>query len=128
MTISEPGQAHAETPWGWHLVLNLYECDPDLIRSYEVIEQFVADLCELIDMQRIGEPIIVEFGDDPKIAGYSMLQLIETSSLAGHFANKSKAAYLDIFSCKEFDPQIAAHFCIETFKAKKASGRFIFRD
>ncbi len=125
--ISEPEQMPAETPWGWHLVLNLYQCEPDLIGSYEIIEQFVIDLCELIEMRRFGDPIIVNFGDDPNVAGYSMFQLIETSNLAGHFANKSGAAYLDIFSCKKFDPQIATDFCIKTFKAKKAAGRFIAR-
>ncbi len=129
LTLDEPEQLSTELapPWGWHLILNLYQCDPDLIKSYEAIEKFVIDLCDLIEMRRFGDPIIVDFGDDPSVAGYSMLQLIETSNLTGHFANQSGAAYLDIFSCKKFDPQTAVDFCIKTFKAEKAAGRFISR-
>jgi S-adenosylmethionine/arginine decarboxylase-like enzyme len=128
VVMSEPGKEQANSPWGWHLVLNLYQCNPDLIQSAEVIEKYVIDLCELIEMRRFQEPIIVNFGDDPVVAGYSMLQLIETSNLAGHFANNSDAAYLDIFSCKKFDPQVAAEFSAQAFEAKKTAGVFISRD
>lgn len=126
-TLNEPEHSSNTLPWGWHLVLNLYQCDPDLIQSAEVIEDFVINLCDLIDMRRFGEPTIVNFGDDPTVAGYSMFQLIETSNISGHFANESGAAYLDIFSCKAFDPQVAAEFCIKSFKAKKAAGEFVAR-
>jgi S-adenosylmethionine/arginine decarboxylase-like enzyme len=126
--IDEPEQNRRTKPWGWHLVLNLYQCDPSLIQSPEVIENFIIDLCELIEMRRFGDPIIVNFGDDPAVAGYSMFQLIETSNIAGHFANESNAAYLDIFSCKAFDPQLATDFSIKTFSAQKAAGTFIARD
>jgi S-adenosylmethionine/arginine decarboxylase-like enzyme len=127
-TLNEPEHSSNNTPpWGWHLILNLYQCDSDLIQSAEVIQEFVIDLCDLIDMRRFGQPIIVNFGDDPTVAGYSMFQLIETSNISGHFANESSAAYLDIFSCKAFDPQVAAEFCIKSFKAKKAAGEFAAR-
>ena len=126
--MEEPGvPATGEKPWGWHLVLNLYECDPERITSADVIRQFVIDLCDLIHMRRFGEPLIVNFGEDPRVTGYSLVQLIETSNITGHFANQSNAAYLDIFSCKEFDPEIATRFCVETFRAKKFSGVFINR-
>ena len=60
--------------------------------------------------------------------GFQLVQLIETSNICGHFANASRAAYLDIFSCKQFDPGVAAAFCIETFQAAKASGIFLNRE
>jgi S-adenosylmethionine/arginine decarboxylase-like enzyme len=125
--LNEPEPSSDTLPWGWHLILNLYQCDSSLIQSAEVIKTFVIDLCDLIDMRRFGQPIIVDFGDDPAVAGYSMFQLIETSNIAGHFANESGAAYLDIFSCKAFDPQVAAEFCIKFFKAQKAAGEFVAR-
>jgi S-adenosylmethionine/arginine decarboxylase-like enzyme len=123
-----PESEKKDTPWGWHLVLNLYECDPSRIKSAQVIRQFVIDLCEHIQMRRFGEPTIVNFGDDPRVAGYSLVQLIETSNICAHFADESCAVYIDIFSCKRFDPESAATFCIETFKASKAAGTFLSRD
>lgn len=127
-TMPEPGTDGRVQPWGWHLVLNLYDCSPEKIQSADVIYQFVVDLCELIQMRRFGEPTIVNFGDDPRVAGYSLVQLIETSNICAHFANESNAVYLDIFSCKKFDPEIAAQFCTQVFEAGKASGTFISRD
>lgn len=126
--LEEPQRPFDKTPWGWHLVLNLYDCDPETIRSYHGIYQFVIDLCDLIEMRRFGEPIIVDFGDDPVVSGYSLLQLIETSNICGHFANQSNSAYLDIFSCKSYDPDVATDFCARTFKAQKIAGTFIARD
>lgn len=128
VVINEPGREAANTPWGWHLVLNLYECDPQVIQSEEAIKRFIVELCDLVEMRRFGDPVVINFGDDPRVTGYSMFQLIETSNIAGHFANRWDSAYLDIFSCKAYDPQLAAEFCVSTFKAKKAKGLFIFRD
>jgi S-adenosylmethionine/arginine decarboxylase-like enzyme len=43
----------------------------------------------------------------PEAAGYSLVQLIETSAVTGHFCDASGDAYLDVFSCKDFDAQVA---------------------
>ncbi len=126
--VPEPGASREVTPWGWHLALNLYECSLERVTSAETIRAFVIELCERIEMRRFGEPTIVNFGEDPHVSGYSLVQLIETSNICGHFANASRAAYLDIFSCKQFDPQIAAEFCIQSFQAGKASGVFMSRE
>lgn len=126
--MPEPETTGKAAPWGWHLVLNLYNCDLGQIQSAEVIRQFVIDLCDLIEMRRFGEPTIVNFGEDPRVSGYSLVQLIETSNICAHFADQSRAVYIDIFSCKKFEPETAAAFCMETFRAEKASGSFISRD
>lgn len=127
LTMPKPELRNEHVPWGWHLVLNLYDCNPALITSAGVIEKFVIELCDLIKMRRFGPPTIVNFGEDPRVAGYSLVQLIETSNICGHFANDSNAAYLDIFSCKAFDPQVAADFCAATFEAQGAKGVFVSR-
>jgi S-adenosylmethionine/arginine decarboxylase-like enzyme len=128
MTMPEPETSANNAPWGWHLVLNLYDCDQDRIMSAEVIRQFVIELCDLIEMRRFGEPTIVNFGEDPRVTGYSLVQLIETSNICAHFADYSRSVYLDIFSCKKFDPEVATAFCIKVFQAGKAAGTFISRE
>jgi S-adenosylmethionine/arginine decarboxylase-like enzyme len=70
-------------------------------------------------MKRFGKTQIVDFGEDPRVSGYSMTQLIETSLISGHFANQSRAAYIDIFSCKRYDPNIATEFSRDRFGAKR---------
>ncbi len=116
-----------EDCWGLCTSIDLKECDPATIRDAEKIHQFVLELADLIDMKRFGEPQIIHFGPDDRVAGYSMTQLIETSLLSAHFANDTNAAYIDIFSCKEYSPSVAAAFCKKFFGAKGMNNTVFFR-
>ena len=101
--------------WGLAAAIDIYDCDPDKIRDADLIRRFVVELCELIEMKRFGETTIVHFGEDERVAGYSMVQLIETSLISAHFANKTNAVYLDVFSCKAYDPEEVRRFAQEFF-------------
>ncbi|MBE6525618.1 MAG: S-adenosylmethionine decarboxylase, partial [Thermoplasmata archaeon] len=90
--------------------------------------QFAIDVSDYIEMKRYGEPIAVFFGDHPKVQGYSLIQLIETSQISGHFAEDTDRAFIDVFSCKKFPPEKTAKFCQEYFGAKKMEYSIAFRD
>jgi S-adenosylmethionine/arginine decarboxylase-like enzyme len=117
----------AMNAWGILTSVDIHECDPGLIRSASAIKDFVIQLCDLIEMKRFGEPVIVHFGEDERVAGYSMTQLIETSLISAHFANQTNNIYLDIFSCKYYDPQKAAEFSRNFFKGKDANINVVLR-
>lgn len=102
--------------WGLYCSVDIHNCDPDIIRDAEMIRQYAIQLCDLIEMKRFGETQVVNFGEDERVAGYSMVQLIETSMISGHFANLTNTAYIDIFSCKYYDPEVAAQFSLSYFK------------
>lgn len=112
--------------WGYHLILNLYKCN-DAIKSEESIKEYVTKLCNLIEMKRYGNCECVEFGEDPKVTGYSMFQLIETSNIAGHFVNINNNAFLDIFSCKKYNVLDAINFSINFFNAQDYLFNYIER-
>ena len=105
--------------WGLETQIDLYDCDAGLIRDVDAVKRYVAELCKLIDMKTFGETVVVDFGDDPRVSGFSMTQLIETSLISGHFANQSNAVFINIFSCKYYNQQKAVDFTKEFFKAKK---------
>ena len=107
---------------------DLKNCNPETIRDAGKIREFVIQLCDLIKMKRFGEPQIINFGPCERVAGYSLTQLIETSLIGAHFANETNAAYIDIFSCKEYAPQLTAEFCREFFGADNATVHIAFRD
>ena len=113
--------------WGISSSIDCYDCDADMIRSIAQVKLFTKQLIELIDMRAYGPCHVVYFGEDEKVAGLSMFQLIETSCISAHFANQSNAAYIDIFSCKKFDPEIAAKFCKAFFQAKSINIQTNFR-
>ena len=104
--------------WGMSLSLDLYKCNPDTIRDADKIKEYVKQLCDLIEMKTYGKCHVVHFGDDPKVTGFSMTQLIETSLVSGHFANNTNAAYLDIFSCKWYDIDKVRDFSEKFFEAQ----------
>lgn len=104
--------------WGLSSSTDLYGCNPAFIRSPAKIRQFVLELCDLIKMKRHGDTIIQRFGDG-SLEGYSMFQFIETSSITAHFDETENRAFIDIFSCKSFDPEVAAQFSKEFFEAKE---------
>jgi len=106
------------TPWGFLTSLDLYACNAETIRSAEKIRRYVVELCDLIEMKRFGECQVVHFGQEDRVAGYSMVQLIETSLISGHFANLTNGAYIDIFSCKPYEPQQVGDFSKAYFEAK----------
>lgn len=107
--------------WGLSSCIDLYECDLGNMQDAEGIKDFVRRLCEKIGMRRYGETQVVHFGDDPRVTGFSMTQLIETSLISAHFADNSRAIYLDVFSCAPYDPKAAAEFAAEHFGAARYS-------
>lgn len=104
--------------WGLLTSVDVYKCNPELIRDASAIKQFVYELCDKIEMKRYGECNVVNFGEDERVAGFSMTQFIETSLISGHFANESNTVYLDIFSCKFYEPRDVSEFAVEFFKGE----------
>ena len=107
--------------------IDIYDCDPDLIRDADAIRRFVVELCDLIEMKRFGETQVVHFGEDERVEGFSMVQLIETSLISGHFANLTNAVYLDVFSCKPYNPQIVREFSQAFFGGDQSSLQIAIR-
>jgi S-adenosylmethionine decarboxylase len=113
--------------WGVSSSIDLYECDLHLMQNAEAIREFVKILCDRIKMRRYGETQVVFFGDDPRVTGFSMTQLIETSLISAHFADASCAIYLDVFSCAPYEPEEVAEFAKQYFKAGRYSLNIVYR-
>lgn len=127
--INSPKKSE-ENFFGQELVLNLYGCDPKKISSRREIHKFVVELCDnVIHMRRYGKPLIPHFGhDNPITSGYSLVQLIETSSVTAHFSELKKSVYLNVFSCAWFDPKKTEAFCKKFFGAKSVEHHLLKRE
>ncbi len=113
-------EARAINAWGIASAIDIYGCSYEKIRDAGAIRKFVVELCELIEMKRFGETQVVHFGEDERVAGYSMVQLIETSLISAHFANQTNAVYLDVFSCKPYDPEVVEAFSRNYFEGQQS--------
>src|SRR3989338_8101822 len=105
-----------ENFWGKSALIDMHGCN-EKVDKPEEIRKFVDELCKNINMKRHGELHIDKFGDGD-LEGHSFMQFIETSSITGHFDDKkgkTNRAFIDIFSCKNFDEKKASEFCKDFF-------------
>lgn len=117
-----------KTTFGWELVLDLYDCDYARISSEQSIREYAKELCRLIDMKPYGEPQTPYFGEmQEHTKGYSLLQFIETSAITGHFSEGTGAVYINIFSCKAYDAELAETFTKKWFGAQRVCARLFER-
>lgn len=114
--------------FGYELVMDLFECDLETLTSEKKLKEYVDTLCKLIKMKQYGKTLLPYFGEKAKhTKGYSLVQLIETSSITGHFSDYWRTAYINIFSCREYDHKLAKKFTKEFFGAKRVKTRFLTR-
>lgn len=113
--------------WGMTLSIDLYDCDALLINSRSHIKKYAIQICDLIKMKRYGDPLIEWFGQDERVRGFTLVQLIETSSITGHFSQNKNSAYIDIFSCKHFETNDALTFTVDFFNAKNSMFSLLHR-
>jgi len=113
--------------WGYHCILDASMCDQKRITDYDVVYNFTKELVKEIDMVAFGEPQIVNFGTGNK-AGFTLVQLIETSNICAHFCNDTGDVYLDVFSCKPFESGTVERVFEKYFKPMAMRSRFLYRD
>ncbi len=114
------------TYWGYHLVADFGKCLPYSIRCGPHIIDFTRTLVRDIDMVAYGEPQLKHFGIGNK-AGYTLVQLIETSNICAHFVEETDDIYLDVFSCKPFDPTIVENLVEKYFEPATKNTKFLVR-
>jgi len=119
--------------YGLELILDLHDCDGDSF-TRQSIAQFCAELCDLIDMEccdlhfwdDVGVPE-EEQQTNSKTKGTSAVQFILTSTIVIHTLDLMKAAYVNIFSCKEFDTDEAAKFTAKWFGSPNWTANVVVR-
>jgi len=114
--------------WGQHLILDITGCPRELLTSADHLRHWIADLVKAIDMKAYGEPIIEHFAPHSHdAAGFTLMQLIETSNICAHFAENLGQVYIDIFSCKAFDVEQAQEVCQKYFEPSHVEAQSIMR-
>tara|TARA_R110002126_G_scaffold22847_3_gene81006 strand:- start:452 stop:766 length:315 start_codon:yes stop_codon:yes gene_type:complete len=95
-----------------------------MVTSEKNIRSFVDNIVLAIDMKSYGKLMIAHFAaHDADAAGYSFCQMIETSNITGHFSDKTGDCYIDIFSCKEYDTDVAIGVIEDFFRPEEVKMR-----
>lgn len=107
--------------WGLLVSLDLFGCNSK-VNDGKAIKNYVIELCDRINMKRYGDCHLELFGEaGTPLAGYSMFQFIETSCVSGHFSESDNSAYIDVFSCSDFDPEAVKEYTMEYFGADRVN-------
>lgn len=121
-------------PYGFELILDIHGCNPERFNR-EDIGEFLTKLCELIDMERENLHFWDYEGEEEEykkapdhLKGTSAVQFIKTSTIVIHTLDVLKRIYINVFSCKPFDPKVARSFIVEYFEGHVVGRNFISRN
>lgn len=92
-----------------HLVMDGYGADPQRLQDEPLVFELLNDYPDAIGMTKISEPFVYRYtaGRVPKDWGVSGFVLIAESHISVHTFPDRGYLNVDIFSCKEFDADLA---------------------
>lgn len=101
-------------PWGSLAAIDLHGCEPERLADPDNIRAFVPAVIDAIGMEAHGPLRLERFGDGD-LEGWSAMQFIETSSITLHADEVFGRCFIDVFSCRPFDADVAAEVAVEHF-------------
>ena len=114
--------------YGIETIIDLHGCDAEAISSEPKLREYLKRIVKVLDMVPYGEPLVERFGFNAEhTAGYSAVQLIETSNITGHFSESFRSAHINVFSCKPYDVNQAYEFTKQFFGADGGEKRVVYR-
>jgi len=109
---------HKTIPFGVHLMLEAYDCDPKVLNDANVVYNVLNNLPAKIHMTKMTLPYVVFTpGNDKKDpGGWSGFVIIQESHISLHTFVKRRFVTVDVYSCKEFDTDVAVAYFKKMFK------------
>jgi len=106
--------------FGPHLMLDLSECDQERINDLDLIFNFLNTLPDMIGMVKITQPYVFPYtGIVPEDRGITGFVVIAESHLSIHTFVEKGYAFVDLFSCKPFNTDMARDMIIKAFISKR---------
>src|SRR5215469_15988019 len=106
--------------FGPHLIVDGSGCNKQKLGDRILIEQVVNDYPAAIGMTKIGGPYIFDYqAPDPAYSGVSGFVIIAESHIAIHTFPEPDYFTLDIFSCRNFDPEVAVDYIEHALEVKQ---------
>lgn len=117
-----------EDHWGYELILDCSDCN-EKIDDPPTVTAYLKEMVTALKMIAVGEPLVHQFtGEGTEGRGTSGVQIITTSSVTFHSDDDGEAAYINVFSCKAFEPQTAIDLTRKYFEPKRCGALWLYRD
>jgi S-adenosylmethionine/arginine decarboxylase-like enzyme len=98
--------------------IDLHGCQRSRLEDPNSIRAFVPSVIEAIGMRAHGPLRLERFGEG-ELEGWSATQFIETSSITIDADEVSGRCFIDVFSCRTFDPETAATIAVAHFGGRR---------
>jgi S-adenosylmethionine/arginine decarboxylase-like enzyme len=110
-----------------HLILNATVRNP--INDEETCNKFLTDLVKIVDME-VLVPAASKYCDIPGNEGVTGTIIITTSHMSIHIWPKEDQPYIrmDVYSCKDFDPQDVINYVDEKMGIVEKGGCVLNRN
>jgi S-adenosylmethionine/arginine decarboxylase-like enzyme len=121
--MNSPNVSLKSEPYGYELVLDLFECDRATF-TRKNIDGFFEAACRAAKMVKCERYWWDDIGiskdqqqTSPHTQGTSAVQFILTSSIVIHTLDQLGLVFINMFSCKKFDPETITKLATTRFKS-----------
>lgn len=99
-----------------HLIFDGFGANREILQSEDAIYRILDDYPSRIGMTKVAPPQVFRYvGSKPEDWGVSGFVVIAESHISIHTFPERRYANIDIFSCKDFDPELAISELREIF-------------
>lgn len=92
-----------------HLLIDIEKANPSTL-TIETVREFLVKLPDTIGMTKLLGPLLETHGD--LVMG---IMVIAESHISVHADTRSHQVFIDVFSCREFDQDMAAELARKTY-------------
>lgn len=119
--------------YGIELIIDIHNCDVNKFNRKD-LRKYFKELCNLIDMKAEKLCWWDDYGlpkdlcqKEAHTKGTTAVQFILTSNITIHTLDILGNVYINIFSCKDFDPELAKEFSKKWFNGEIVNSQIIKR-
>jgi len=109
-----------QSGYGPHLMLDIQFCEDGKLSDLNFCRQFLSTLPAQIGMTKIYGPVIIDYKnpEDQTKDGITGFTIIAESHISIHTYPEKNYAFIDIFSCKNFDFKSVTEKVIQLFQPR----------
>ena len=106
--------------FGQHLTIDASQCDSKKLTDQSHVYDILSKLPEKLGMTKMTLPHVVKWLDPGStVDGISGFVMIAESHISIHTFPEKNYVFMDIFSCREFDAEMAIRYLTKAFNSTK---------
>jgi S-adenosylmethionine decarboxylase len=116
--------------FGYHLILDCYGCDKEVLDSMASCYNYLNDMVVLLKVHKQSEPFVVNTDaiKYPDKAGISAWVPLVESGISIHTLTPTNFVSIDVYSCKKYSIEKVKAFTQKVFKPLEIEEKFFLRE